>query len=819
MSKLIKILFVEDLPSDMELAELELHKGGVSFTSMRVDSERDLDKALKEFHPDIVISDYSMPGFDGMQALRICLESDPDTPVIMLTGSMRENVAVECMKAGATDYVIKEHITRLPFSVFEALEMKRIRIVNEKANIELRKSELRFKQISENFGEWIWELDKNGLYTYSSDVVKEILGYKKEDIVGKKYFYDFFVPEERDQLKKIAFNAFNRKERFRNFTNRNLHKDGRVIILSTSGLPVFDTDANFIGYRGVDTDITRSKNSEEELLNTKNRLLSLFEYSPIPIREEDFSEVKKYFDELRSGGVNDLRQYLSDNPEDILKCASMIRILDMNREAIKIFEATNREEISKDLSTFFSKSSNEIFKEELIALFEGNSAFEGEIPIILSSGLKKELFIRLSVIPGFEDTLSRILVSFIDISERKIAEEKLAEVTASEKARSEDLENSNLELRIARQSSLNITEDLYLEIEYRKEVEKKIRETQLILESILESPKEMFILSIDRNFNLMNFNSVYKNAMHQLYRIVVRPGMNLLECLTNKKDRIKVKSNYARALKGESHIAIDKFGGYGRFYETRYNPISNEEGEIIGATSFSANITSRIEAEKQIRKSGEMLEELNRHLTTVRENERAIISREIHDQLGQSMTALKMDMNSLRQKLSTDIVSCQKLDKMIDLITATIKDVQRISAELRPGILDDLGLSAAVDWYCDEFAKRTGLEVHLDLDEVQSDNMNENLTVYRVLQESLTNIIRHARAKNVIVKLAKIKNSIVLSVTDDGIGIGKDKINAPGSLGLMGMFERVKQSGGRMKISSTGNNGTNVQIYVPIKNT
>jgi DNA-binding NtrC family response regulator len=114
------------LPSDVELAERELHKNGLAFTGTCVDNAEGLEKALRNLNPNIVISDYSMPAFDGMSALRIVKEFNPETPFLVLTGSMNEEIAVECMKAGACDYVIKEHLSRLPYAIQVALERQQI---------------------------------------------------------------------------------------------------------------------------------------------------------------------------------------------------------------------------------------------------------------------------------------------------------------------------------------------------------------------------------------------------------------------------------------------------------------------------------------------------------------------------------------------------------------------------------------------------------------------------------------------------------------------------------------------------------------------
>ena len=139
----------------------------------------------------------------------------------------------------------------------------------------LQESEQRFRQVAETSGEFIWEVDVNGLYTYANPVVEEILGYKPEEIIGKKYFYDFFNPDIRDTLKKAAFEVFAVKAVFRNFVNPNVHKNDSTVILETSGLPVMDKQGNLIGYRGSDRNITARKKAEEILRVSEERYKSM----------------------------------------------------------------------------------------------------------------------------------------------------------------------------------------------------------------------------------------------------------------------------------------------------------------------------------------------------------------------------------------------------------------------------------------------------------------------------------------------------------------------------------------------------------------
>ncbi len=245
-------------------------------------------------------------------------------------------------------------------------------------------------------------------------------------------------------------------------------------------------------------------------------------------------------------------------------------------------------------------------------------------------------------------------------------------------------------------------------------------------------------------------------------------------------------------------------------------PIMDAVGNFKGYRGIDKDITERKKAAEEIQKQNEIREQLIKHMVEIREDERALISREIHDQLGQSMTALKLDMNWLQANATVNPEIKAKLAGMVDLITATIGDVQRISSELRPGILDDLGLAAAIEWYAEEFEKRTKLKVIMDLDEVQTKSDSENLAIFRVLQEALTNIIRHAHAQTVHIKLHKINEHIVLDIEDDGDGMSIDKLKSRQSLGLWGMHDRIKQAGGTFDILCGSDAGTKVRICVPL---
>ncbi|MCZ6624106.1 MAG: GAF domain-containing sensor histidine kinase, partial [Deltaproteobacteria bacterium] len=236
------------------------------------------------------------------------------------------------------------------------------------------------------------------------------------------------------------------------------------------------------------------------------------------------------------------------------------------------------------------------------------------------------------------------------------------------------------------------------------------------------------------------------------------------------------------------------------------------------ATQLEKDIIEQKQAEEELKRSREQLRHLARHLQSVRETERSSIAREIQDELGQVLSGLKMDLSWLRRKLSKDQHSLLvKTKSMLDLIDQTIQTVRKISTELRPGALDELGLTAAIEWQFQEFQNRTGIKgaVSSHLEEIHSDQARST-AVFRIFQEALTNIARHAKATRVNISLQEEGGSMILQVTDNGRGIKESKIFDGKSLGLLGMRERALPLGGEVAISGRRGEGTTVTVRIPL---
>jgi len=239
------------------------------------------------------------------------------------------------------------------------------------------------------------------------------------------------------------------------------------------------------------------------------------------------------------------------------------------------------------------------------------------------------------------------------------------------------------------------------------------------------------------------------------------------------------------------------------------------EGKIVVTYE---DITERKKAEKELEASREQMRNLSIHLQSVREEERTRIAREIHDELGQSLTAFKMDLSWLGKRITSEKLLRDKVKAMYGLVDRTIESVHRISADLRPGLLDDLGLVAAMEWQTKEFSNRSGIACEADLD-VEDLPLEKELAtaVFRIFQETLTNIARHANATRVFVRLETRGDKVILEVADNGRGITRKQINDPKSFGIMGMRERALLWGGDVHLIGSRYKGTTVTVTIPLR--
>jgi len=349
--------------------------------------------------------------------------------------------------------------------------------------------------------------------------------------------------------------------------------------------------------------------------------------------------------------------------------------------------------------------------------------------------------------------------------------------------------------------------------------------SQARLGAIVDSAMDA-IITVDEQHRVVLFN----RAAEQIFRCPRE------EALGSSLDRFlpsRFRAAHRRHIEqfGRTGVTSRRMGDVTTLWAVRADngeefPI---EGSISQATDSNQHyytvilrdVTPRKQYEDELKERQSELRKLSAQVLEAREEEKTRIARELHDELGQLLTALKMDLGWVRKHLAADDAElAEKTQKMAETLDQTVTSVRRISADLRPLMLDDLGLPDAAAWLVEDFGKRSGVDCKFKiLNEAEVHEFERNIanTIYRALQESLTNIGRHAEAKNAWILLRVDKDSIRLEIEDNGRGINVDDMAKSRSLGLKGMRERIFHLGGTLEVSSPPRGGTRVKVSVPLR--
>lgn len=244
---------------------------------------------------------------------------------------------------------------------------------------------------------------------------------------------------------------------------------------------------------------------------------------------------------------------------------------------------------------------------------------------------------------------------------------------------------------------------------------------------------------------------------------------------------------------------------------------NNMADEIMRQTTMlKSELAEREKIETELESSKEKLSSLSTYLQTAREDERKLIAREIHDELGQALNTLKLKVAMLKDNIpATETQPLKQISNINDLIDNVIKVVKKLITELRPQLLDDLGLSAAIEWYVTEFEKNTGIKCFIFFENEEFNfNPEMNISIFRIIQESLTNAAKHSQATKVDINYYETNESFIFSIIDNGIGIKPEDLTRPHSFGIMGMKERVKYRRGEITFSGK-DTGTTITVSIP----
>lgn len=355
------------------------------------------------------------------------------------------------------------------------------------------------------------------------------------------------------------------------------------------------------------------------------------------------------------------------------------------------------------------------------------------------------------------------------------------------------------------------------DISEKMKAEKALVENERRFRAMIEHNADAILLT-DRHLNALYQSPAAERITGiSLRERIARPGISF----THPDDVPQVQAAIDTALKQPGQplpfqVRIQHADGHYLWIEGVVTNLLSDTS--IRALAFNyRDITERKKADEQLNESLKEIRRLAAHLQDIREEERASMAREIHDELGQQLTGLKIDVTWVLKKTKEDETIQHKLKGTVDLLDTMVKTVRKIATELRPSILDDLGLVEAMEWQGKEFEKRSGIPVQfVSTDESIAPDSNIAIALFRIYQESLTNVARHSAATHVDTRLELRDNRIILSITDNGKGFDTTGIAHKKTLGLLGMKERSLMMGGNYDITSKPGGGTTVLVSVPL---
>jgi len=348
---------------------------------------------------------------------------------------------------------------------------------------------------------------------------------------------------------------------------------------------------------------------------------------------------------------------------------------------------------------------------------------------------------------------------------------------------------------------------------------KNFEEQQLLISSIVNSSDDA-IISKTLDGQITSWNHGAEKILGYTAEEIIGHNIKIIVPPILLAEQKEILKNLASG-KSVNHFETKRIRKDGQLINVSLtiSPILNSNGQIVGASKVLRDVTDRVNAEKEIKDTSERLRQLTGHLLNVREEERIRIGREIHDELGQQITAMKMNVAWIDKKTPEENQLLKsELKNLLTLLNGSNLSIRRILNELRPAILDEYGLLEAIEWHANNFMQTSGIPIEISTTETHPKVPEEiSVCIFRVFQESLTNILKHAEAKQVFVYLQISKDSIVLSVIDDGNGFNAGKINQKKSFGILGMTERVKILNGTFELITAPKHGTKIIVTIPLK--
>ena len=743
-----------------------------------------------------------------------------------------------------------------------ALELFEHETRREKAEQELLHSKLRYQTLTETSPVGVFHTDAAGLTTYVNPRWCQISGMSSEKALGNGWLQAVH-PEDREQL-ALEWKAAAKEQRASTSDYRFIHPDGSIVWVLGQAVREKGIDDEVIGYVGTITDITDLKRAKQESDDAKQKVTSqerrfraLIENSNdgLTILAEDgtVEDISPSGEKIMGYSREELKGKTGKDlvyPDDELLVKTTFQaVLAHPRQPITIeYRHLLPDGSCRWLVCTFKNLLQEPYLKGIVVNYHDiTDKKNDELRLKKSEELYRraeamgrighwELDIKKNEF-SWSDELFRIVevdkTTFAGNYEAWLELVHPDDKSASFKAHLASLKGEKLDIVNRIITATGHTKYVHVlgafvpgedeELRYlsgtiQDITEEVIAKNQIINErnlsdSIINSLPGVFYLYTEQG-RFLRWNQNLEKVSH--YSAEEIAGMHPLDFFDSEEKELLTQKIENVFVTGEDYVQahfLRKDKTKIPYYFTGKAILYEGKTCLLGV---GLDFSDKVAAQEKIKETTQQLRELAAHLQNIREEERIEIARDIHDDLGQQLTAVQIAIYRLNKQLNHDQALEKQLQAITDMIAHVTRSIRRISTQLRPAVLDDIGLVEAMKWQTEEFEKRFSIPVTAFFSDIP-DNLQQDIavTLFRIYQETLTNIVRHAAASHVEVRLTADHRHIGLEVQDDGRGFEEEKIGSKRTLGLLGMKERALVIGGEFEISSRPGKGTSIKILIP----
>jgi len=720
----------------------------------------------------------------------------------------------------------------------------------------LREAAEKYRTLVNSIIDVVYSVDADGIITFISPQVESLAGIRPDELVGRR-FTEFVHPDDLPTLAQSWARLV--QDTLEPFDFRVFDAEGRVRHVRSSSSPHF-TDGVFTGAIGSIAEITGRVEAEQALQQSERKYRELFEQSVDAVNlvspdgrileaNPAWFRLSGYTPETMSsytardayvdpeGRARFLQAIaLRDQVEDelqfrrkdgtIFDCHRIVTVRRAPDSSIVGFQTVFHDITDSKAAEQALRESEERFRE----LFELSRdatyllTADGHFIAVNQAWLNLFGYTPEEVQHLDPHDLYEVPAERDDILLPKL---QLESAITDMEVRFKKQDGTGIDCLISlvahrdRKGEMVAIHGVAHDITRQKKADRSLRESEARFRTLSENLDDT-VARIDRDCRILYVNPALDRLSGQPHLEMVGhvlsdiPGFSSAT-LDATSDAIMHVFNTGRPLSGS--MDVQTHSGQ-RFIDWHISPERDDDGVLQTVLIHLHDVTALRETQEELRLAGERHRELSGHLQAAREHERTALARDLHDNIGQGLTALKFDLVSLKKQLqqeSRQKGAINRLEGITTMLDTLALDVRQLSTELRPGMLDDLGLCAAMEWQVNSFVERTGIQCELSLPENDAQiPPTHAIVLYRVLQELLTNIARHSKATSARASLFMNEDSITLEIADNGIGISSSGVETSDSFGILGIRERLRPIEGEFTISGKRHKGTVATVRLPL---